>query len=151
MRRTLISELHKVPQLPGPHLYCGPTAICAITGLNQMAVLAAAHRYIKCPHNRPIVGMSTAEVVGTLALLGYRSETYALLHGDSSVTPTFAQFRRYEMLPFKGAVILELTGHYCAVTYDEYVCNHVDGEVIPIAFAPNGRRKVRYIIEVEPL
>jgi hypothetical protein len=138
--------LHPVPQLPGPHLYCGPTAICAVTGLHQHDVLAAAHRYMGQPFDSPIVGMTNAELIGTLALLGWRAEQY-FVEGS---TPTLGRFIK-DMLQFDGAVILSLIGHFCTVTYTEYLCNHTDGQIVPLSDCPNRRRKVDCIIEVKKL
>lgn len=140
--------LHSVPQLPGPHLFCGPTAICAVTGLDQYDVLAAAHRYMARPADRPIVGMTEVQLTGTLALLGYAC-TFVTWTKDGR-NPTLWQFM-HDTEKFEGPRILSLSKHYCAVTYDEYTCNQVDGKVIPIAHAPNMRMRVKAIIGVWPL
>lgn len=142
--------LHPVPQLPGPHLFCGPTAICAITGLDQRDVLAAAHRYMRQPYDRPIVEMTNAQLIGTLALLGYSAELYRFEPLPGGNLPTLARFIK-DMEPFNGAVILSLKGHFCTVTYDEYLCNQTDGQAVPLWACPNRRLRVEHIIEVKPL
>lgn len=142
--------LYPVPQLPGPHLFCGPTAICAITGLDQRDVLAAAHHYMRRPYDRPIIEMTNAQLIGTLALLGYSTELYRFDPLPGGNLPTLARFIK-DMEPFNGAVILSLKGHFCTVTYDEYVCNHTDGEIVPLFAAPNMRVRVRSVLEVQKI
>lgn len=142
--------LTPVPQLPGPPLMCGPTAICAVTGIDQYDVLAVAHRYMGRPLDRPIRGMTDVQLTGTLALLGYRCSFTRWVSTKHGGPPNVGQWAR-SVAPFKGAVILSLTKHYCACTYDEYLCNHTDGQPVPIAQAPNLRTRIHTLINVRPL
>ena len=141
--------LYPVPQLPGPHLFCGPTAICAVTGLDQYDVLAAAHRYMRRRLDRPIVGMTEVQLTGTLALLGYATylDRWQNQRGDRPTIKQFADSINHNI----GTVILSLRDHYCAVTYDEYLCNQTNGEPVPIAQAPRIRSRVYAVIKVKPL
>lgn len=139
--------LHPVPRIDGCPLFCGPTAICAVTGLDAITVLAAVHRFTGQSIRKPITGMSYAEVIGSLALLGWRCERYEI----RNYKPTFLRFLRYEMNARFNPCIIELWQHYCSISEDEYVCNQTNGEVVPLFAAPNMRVRVRSILEVQKI
>lgn len=141
--------LHPVLLHLWPEVYCGPTAIAAVTGLPMAEVLRAAHRYMKRPLRRPIVGMQDVQITGTLALLGFRVEIEQWYNDDGG-KPTFTEYVR-SMPVNQGPAIVRFTEHVAAITYDEYVCTYTKGMLVPIAQAPKPRSRVHCIMKVEPL
>lgn len=138
--------LHEVPRLPGPYLYCGPTAICAVTGMSQADVLSAARYYKGYPKHRPIVGMLDTDLIGTLAILGWRCTQFFTY----SPFPTLCAFIR-DMEQFDGAVIIRMHEHFACVTYTEYLDTVTNGLPVPLSAAPQQRRRVLSFLEVKQI
>jgi hypothetical protein len=141
--------LHNVPAMRAVGLYCGPTAICAVTGRSTADVLRACHLYMKRPRSRPIVGMYDVQITSVLAMLGYRCDIDQY-YNDDGLKPTFGQFMRGRS-PKSGTAIVRFSEHVGAFSYDEYVCTRTDGLLVPVAQSPYLRSRVHCIIEVEPL
>jgi hypothetical protein len=138
--------LHTVPQLPGPQLYCGPTSICAVTGLCQLDVLDAVRHYRGHPNNARVVSMCDHEVVGILGYLGWATRTWEPFFGHSRLDRYVAALE-----PTDNLEIISLRTHYTAISYTEMVDTATFGEVVPLWNSPRMGHHVQHAIEVRKL
>lgn len=114
--------------------YCGPTAIAAVTGVSLRDVRetiyqARGSHFLKSNGDRmPIIGMANTDLIATMALLGWHAveemfnpvpimATGYRGHGAPRLYPTLLQFA--EAHGARGPFIVEVTGHYIAVSHGE--------------------------------
>lgn len=136
--------LHAVPQLPGTHLYCGPTSICAVTGLCQLQVLDAVQHYRG--DREPVRAMCDHELVGVLGHLGYAVRSFEPVFG-------YSRLGRYvlTMRPGDYVEVLCTPTHFTAVSYTDMVDTLTMGEVVPLFRAPRMHCLVETILVVRRL
>ena len=136
----------KVPK--GRKMYCGPTAICALTGLDPITVLdacyEAAHGELGFGERRkPLRGMFLRQVREVLEGFGY-----AVVQDDFNYhRPTLAKFlagRTPEER--KAKLLINVTGHFVAVEGARFCDTANDRQVIPLAKAPGRRKRVRAVL-----
>jgi hypothetical protein len=132
--------LHPVNRDVKGGVYCGPTAIAAITGQPVSVIYKRLRRvradrdrknYGKVPvggalkrmdgHKRPIVGTSNHEVLTVLERLGYPSVAMdvvgrKLARGWGGMQSTMTLRRFCDDMAHLGPTLIEVTGHYVAVS-----------------------------------
>ena len=134
--------LHPVPQLPGPHLYCGPTAACAVTGLHQYDVVGAVWRLRG--NQRPVVSMYDYELCAVLAMLGWAAEHWEVLDQPTTLHRFVTRGWRW-----RHPCIVGLSQHYVSTDGAELLCNITKGLPVPMLGSyPNKTKRVLSIMEV---
>lgn len=140
-----------VPPNRKPKWYCGPFAICAITGEDYEAKVRPMINAIR--GRRPstgVVGMTGREVRLTLKDLGYEGWWYwDYKHEGRGIKPTLAKWLRDR--PFKDdLVIIQLTRHFVVVQGSHFIDNHTEVPV-HISGAPHRRARVERVMRVRKL
>jgi hypothetical protein len=127
-------ELH---QLPLRRLYCGPAAICAITGLDyETVVRPAINRRRGQAANRGVLGMSYKHAIDTLADLGWG---WVALLEDGHDRPTLRRF--LERAPPDLTLLVHVTSHFVTAHRLTVVDNH---RIARWQDHPARRRQVRH-------
>jgi hypothetical protein len=138
--------LHSVPSGTA-WLWCGPTAIAALTGISGAAIESAilAHRTVNKPQrgNRKLHGARVKttwanEIVPVLAALGFA----ATEHLASGSLAGYLRRNRSN----KPRLVL-ITGHYIAVCGDHCV-DSMRREPTPINRSPYMRRRVQRVWQI---
>lgn len=113
----------EVPQVARIGLYCGPTAICAVTGLVPATVIDAIQTLRDS--TKPVRGMSNAEMFNVLGFLGYRIEAWE---------PTSRRTVRKHCLKHidDRPQIVSVYRHFVAHFDGDLVDNWSDGMAIPV-------------------
>jgi hypothetical protein len=133
-------------------LYCGPTAIMAVTGLSASKVLWTIERgrgedaYNSRGHLKGVVGMRVEEIRDVLYELGYRPSV--ILEDDPE--PTFARWLEHRAKhPLTVPVIVRIRRHFLAVSGDgKWVCDTKTKTPVLAYRAPNRRARVTHNILV---
>ena len=101
--------LHE-PKKTKPKMYCGPTAVCAITGANQTKVERIIHRSRRS--RKPIIGTVFHELHEAFRLLGWNIRRNALPYCEKPLTfhRWARSFRRNDTI-----YLVNITGHWVAV------------------------------------
>lgn len=128
-------------------LYCGPTAVCAVTGAKASKVLSLIEEQRgggafreSDGRRKGIRGMGVGEVVSVLRRMGY-----AARYVERPDKPTLAQWLADRKL--KAPRIIHLRGHFVAVDARHFVDNHVKAPV-PLGSCPRRRARVHGVIVV---
>ena len=127
-------------QLPPRRLYCGPAAICAITGLDYEREVRPAINRAKGParrENTGVMGVRHEEMVRALAMLGWQCAEIPAL------APTRWTLRQtiHTVMPAPGCIVLVgVSHHYVTVQDNVVVDNH---RITQLEFHPTRRRHVR--------
>jgi hypothetical protein len=128
-------------------LYCGPTAICAVTGLSASRVLAlidadrGAAAYKTDGRLRGVRGMHHLELLNALALLGFPAR-YIRVHDRPTLAAWLKDHRPTEPM------IVNVTGHYVAVDARTFIDTKTKGLPVRLKDAPGRRARVRGFIEI---
>lgn len=120
------------------NVWCGPTVVSSITGLDTGRA-AAAIRYVS--GKRSVKGTSSPALQGTLRLLGYSTKVRYLAARPKDA-PTLAAWLR-ETYKSRGAdVFLLVAGnHWCLVQGRRYVCG-LTKAIVTTGKAPRRRARV---------
>lgn len=131
--------LNKISRRDGGHkMYCGPAALCAITGKHYEDVRTVVNRVRGRKHNQGITGMGNREMIKALNKM-----SYIALVTKVQDNPTLSKFLRERDDELKKQTLLiEVTGHYVTVKGDTLIDNFT---VCPvhIAIAPHKRTRVK--------
>jgi hypothetical protein len=149
-----MAGLHRVIRDTKRALYCGPTAICAVTGLPASRVLSAieigrgegARNAAGLP--KGVRGMTIGEVSLALRRLGFITCRWEV-EGE----PTFAAYLDdLQANPLATAMrIARIRGHFLAVgPHGRDVCDTKTLQPVPAKRAPNRRARVTDEILVWP-
>ena len=126
------------------NMYCGPAALCAITGESYETVRESVNVDVRDrPHNRGITGMHGFEIRRVLEKFGYTAiETdYDFIYEKKNLNQYLKQRPFFEK---NNVLFIELTSHFVTVKGDNLVDNHTKVPV-HIAIAPWKRAKVRKV------
>lgn len=134
------------------HLYCGPAALVAVTGLDYLTkIRPAINRALGRRENRPRpAGMSWRAMEATLAAFGYAVEPlgdYSLISWPAGNCLTLTQFAA--SLTDDLPRIVCVTGHYVALHRNTVVDNRVPLGA-PVAEHPSARCRVRASWAITP-
>lgn len=142
----------------GKRYYCGPFAICAITGKPyETSVKPAINDYRNRPLHLGILGMTNGQVQGVLRQYGYwldreflHTNKYDREDYDGKV-PTLAHWmRKRKGYQLKSLYLVEVTHHYVLVQGRKFIDNHTEKPVF-IRQAPHRRARVRRVWEVKKM
>lgn len=104
--------------------YCGPTAICAVTGLPLSQVKAAIRQASgkitdAAGRSHRVSGVANKDLIGALTILGWHTieQAECLNPGTRRDQFTFAEF--CQARGNDGPYIVNVTGHYIAVGWGE--------------------------------
>jgi hypothetical protein len=146
-------SLHQITRDTRRRLYCGPTAICAITGLSAKTVLEAidarrgAYAYNSNGRLRGVTTMTMAEVSDVLNGFGYPTVTRPV--SRFSPAPTLAQYlaELAERHVPSAPRIIRVRGHFMAVgACGRDVCDTRTKDPVPAKQSP--RRRARVLDEI---
>lgn len=142
-------ELHKPRRRNGDaHMYCGPAALCAISGATYEDVRSFVNVEVRNrKENQGICGMHNFEMEKALWHLGYVADKlscysmYTDMKGNKQLT--LNQFLKNRKEHERNCIMLILvTGHYLTVMGDKMVDNHTKSP-INIALAPWKRKRMQ--------
>lgn len=144
-----MNKLHPAKRADGStQMYCGPFAICTVTGENYERVRAVVNMYRWKKSNASICGMYCSDLEDTLRYFG-RLKGFTVNNVKVSTNPTLAKFLK-ERPPelINKVVVISLTNHFVVVKGRKFVDNHVKTPVF-IRQAPFRRARVKqyWIIE----
>jgi hypothetical protein len=150
-REGKLTSLQPVIQPRGRKLYCGPTAICAVTRRHPLEVLAAVRRYRGWDASNEIVGMDNFELVGVLASLGWAAQVWLGPQSPQGWPITFWRYvHAYE--PVEVPTILALSHHFVTIDATHVLCNQTGGVPVPLSEERlHRRRHVQYIFGTWPM
>ena len=147
--------LYAAPNAPDRHIYCGPTAMAAITGFGSMVVermLQSLRKDAPKPrrerHARGdmVRAMWSSEVEPLARALGWRAvEVVAPL--DQHYGTTLAQWQRRRVKDAAPYLVL-VTGHFVAVQGRWFV-DSTQREPIPFSKAKHKRKRVVRVWRLE--
>lgn len=124
------------------NIYCGPAALCAVTGKPYEEVRTMINNIRDRASNTAVKGMWPTELRRCLRRLGF----YGVWWKPETERPTLAKFLRdrpKDMI--NQTLIIELTGHYVTVKGRKFIDNHTKVPVF-IRQAPFRRKRViRYL------
>jgi len=130
-------------------MYCGPAALCAITGKTYEEVRAKVNVLRHRKPNQGIIGMHNYEMVDALRLFGWATyarkvcRTFANGESVSPIYPTLAKFLKNRTdEEMHHMLLINITGHYVTVYGNMLVDNHT---TIPVhlAIAPHKKCRVK--------
>lgn len=138
-------ELHKPRRRNGSDdMYCGPAALCAITGLPYEDVRECINVNVRGRReNQGIVRMYDYEVVKTLNHIGYDTKKLDYeFHKNPMTLNQYLKQRSQEEID--NVLLIFITGHFVTVKGDKFIDNHT---TIPVnlAIAPNKRSKMKRV------
>ena len=137
------------------HMYCGPAALCAITGWNYEDVRTFVNEDVRGrKHNQGITSMHDSEMTKTLWAMGWIAEKMNCysLYSDAKGTKryTLNQFLKNRREHERNCILLiSVTDHYVTVEGDHLVDNHTKIPV-RIEIAPWKRKRVTGVWFVRP-
>ena len=126
--------------------FCGPTAMSAVTGLpiSQIrdAIRKASGKELTADGRAyPVMGIRNVDMIVAMELLGWRA-IWTVFNNNAEIgTPDW--YRLDDFLSDharSGPFIVEVTGHYIAVSYDE-VCDTFTKLPIPVERWKRGRKR----------
>lgn len=132
-------------------LYCGPSAICGITGFGGARVINEVHRVRgelkrNKKNRKKVVGMYTGEVLAVLANLGFRANIYFSPKGIG-LGDWMTVSRKFHRQP-DHLFLVVVTGHFILVRGSEIQCNQTGGRPICRSRAPGLRRVVHEVYRI---
>ena len=136
----------------GGNIYCGPTAIMAITGKEYPEVQAACNSNRFRKPTAPILGLDTSALRGALYDLGYRATKLSSIEGEDYKGKTIAKVlrERKDKRYFKQPIIIMTRNHYVTVLGRKFIDSHTR-EPVWIKQAPHRRARVKQIYLIEKI
>lgn len=143
-----LSTLLPVENDTGTKLFCGPTAICAITAKPGSVVRDACRmaRYgndwpTRCYRAPRISGMTNGQVTAALKILGYVGR-WVTVHGNPTLAAWLDGRSQSE---FRSIAVVNVTGHFVAVAGEMFVDTWTKGQVVHVDDAPRRRKRVKHV------
>jgi hypothetical protein len=133
--------------------YCGPTAICMLTGADREAATRALRIVTG---RRAIRGVGHAEMRAALKLLGYDMKAVAVELAENTageiVGPTLARFLRERGSLRNEPLLINVTGHYVTVKGRKGGCSLTGGKPVWISKMRRRRARVKraWVVRREP-
>lgn len=144
-------ELNKPRRKDGSdRMYCGPAALCAITGSTYEEVRESINVDVRNrPHNRGVLAMHGFELIRVLKNRGYFTSevNHNFVYEPLNLNQYLKQRPYFEK---NNVLLIELTSHFVTVKGDSLVDNHTKIPV-HIAIAPWKRAKVIKVWVVKKL
>jgi len=146
-------KLHSPKRADGTRdMYCGPAALCAISGWTYEEVRSEVNGVRRRKYNQGITGMHNHEMKKALWSMGFVMEQVNCyrLYDENNKQFTLNQFLKPRPKSDKTrTMLINVTGHYVTVQGDKLVDNHT-GNPVHIAIAPWKRKKVQQVWFVRP-
>lgn len=153
MKKDLTFKI-PAPRTNNRRFYCGPFAICAITGAEHDEVRAKINAERQRRPNTPVTGTFPGELRSVLRTYGYLLDQewdFRSAYDRSDFggkAPTFAAWlRQRKGDSLKTLYFVQLNGHYVVVKGRKMIDNHTKTPVF-IRQAPHRRRRVVQVWEV---
>jgi hypothetical protein len=122
--------------------YCGPAVISAITGRSAEAASVWMNDYRNRPLGRLVVNSTVRPIEHALMHFGYNV-------GDRTRVRSSVTLAAWSKTAKRDVTYLVLvTGHWCVVRNNRYVCTKTSGKVVTLKRAPHRRCRVVETYEV---
>lgn len=142
-------KLHKINHDLKTVLWCGPGALCTLTGLPSSRIMAV----LKYVTGKPVVkGVSVGHLAKAAAFLGYQfvpQSVYSL--ATENGLPTLAKWTsENSQLLSKGAVVFVVSNHFVTVSGRKF-CDNWTRVPVALKKAPRRRARVHSAWHVVPI
>lgn len=136
--------LYEVGNAAGRKLWCGPTAVAAITGLDVTTV------HMKIPRPR-VMGTAAHELWKVMMDAGWKVERCSNPHPDEKWHDGVLSFRRWSKSKHRDAnvaYLVMLTDHWVAVK-GRWMCDtYTQGKPVRLTQGPHKRCRVQRVYRV---
>ena len=130
--------------IPAHQFYCGPAALCAITGMPGDVIVERVNELRGKKPDALVKWMFTREVVEVLRQFGYRPQTLFFSDGKTRLN------RLLPNLPDNRPHVILVTGHFLAVLGRNVEDNRQLTPTSIEACPRLGRKRVQEMIDVSP-